>query len=557
MKAPEPTTLEEALRRPDADLWWDAWLKERGQMDQYGVYEEVPEPKGVNIVGSKIVFKVKKNPDGSIERYKCRLVARGFTQRYGCDFRETFAPVASSTTVRLFLAVCTQMGFEVRQLDITAAYLQGELKEHTIYMRPPKGSAPEGKVWKLLKSVYGLKQAGLVWGRKLSTYLINDLKFTRCPADPCLFMKDTQGGVIYVCSYVDDCIYAGNSTRMLDEFRNALKKKFGIRDLKEPTWFLGLNVEYDQNGGTLKLHQSSYILEAGKKYGVVSSHTYKTPFDPNMTFDEPKEGEELSKEKQELYMRLIGTLNYAATQTRPDISVNVSVLSQFMARASEAHLKAAFRVLMYLYRTHNEGITYKRVGGLLGFSDASFAPNGKTGTGWRRSRSGGLFIYAEGAVSWFSKNQTCVALSTAEAEYIALSLATQEAVWLRKMLSFLGHHQDGPTTIYEDNQAAQVIATTEMDSKRSKHIDVRYHYTREKCLEGIVKIVWCSTESMIADMLTKSLDVTKLQKFWSAARGDTKIDMSLGTRDRNGKLVKLVMVGQEKEGLFNWRVSLF
>ena len=250
LKTPEPTNLVEALRRPDSDLWWEAWMQERGQMDLYGVYELVPVPEGKNIVDSKVVFKIKKNADGTIERYKCRLVARGFTQRYGCDFHETFAPVATSTTVRTMLAVCCQEGYHIRQLDITAAYLQGELTDHTIYMRPPKGEVaklPDGTpaVWKLKKSVYGLKQAGIVWGRKLSKFLIKDMKYTRCDCDPCLFYKKLGSSITYVCAYVDDCIYAGNSVKMLDELKSSLQQKFGIRDMNEPNWFLGLNVKYD------------------------------------------------------------------------------------------------------------------------------------------------------------------------------------------------------------------------------------------------------------------------------------------------------------------------
>ena len=151
------------------------------------------------------------------------------------------------------------------------------------------------------------------------------------------------------------------------------------------------------------------------------------------------------------------------------------------------------------------------------------------------------------AISWFSKSQTCVALSTAEAEYIALSLCTQETVWLRRLMKFLGHKQVGATTVYEDNQAAQLIATTDMDSKRSKHIDVRYHYTREKALSGEIKIVWCGTGSMIADMLTKSLDKTKIQGFWAAARGDIP-----KSKKRAGKHQQLTMVMVEIGGKMKW-----
>ena len=561
LKVPEPNNLAEAMRRPDSDLWWEAWMQERGQMDLYGVYEIVPVPENVNIVDSKIVFKIKKNADGTIERYKCRLVARGFTQRYNCDYHETFAPVATSTTVRTMLSVCCQRGYFIRQLDITAAYLQGELTDHTIYMRPPKGDVakmPDGTpaVWKLKKSVYGLKQAGIVWGRKLSKFLITELKYTRCDCDPCLFYKTSGSSVTYVCSYVDDCIYAGNSEKMLDELKNALHKKFGIRDMNEPNWFLGLNVKYDRVGGTLSLNQSSYVLEACKKFKLDTSPAYSTPFEANAKLDEPKEGEELTPTEQQLYMQLIGTLNYAATQTRPDISVNVSILSQFMARAGKVHLKAAIRTLLYLKGTHSQGLVYHRNSQapnvLECYCDASYAPGGKTGSGWRRSRSGAIFMINGAAVSWLSKNQTCVALSTAEAEYIALSLATQEVVWLRRLLKFLGHVQIGPTAIFEDNQAAQIIATTDMDSKRSKHIDVRYHYTREKCLENIVKITWCGTGSMVADMLTKSLDKTKLEKFWSMARGETKTEPHATPNKRKVITENAAMIAHQVDNKLKW-----
>ena len=222
---------------------------------------------------SKIVFKIKKNADGSIERYKCRLVARGFTQQYGIDFHETFAPVATSTTVRVFLSICCAMGYDVRQLDITAAYLQSKLDTHEIYMRAPKGVVPptiNGKpaVWKLKKSCYGLKQAGLIWGRRLSKFLITKLKFTRCDCDPCLFMKKQGEKVVYVACYVDDCLYAGNSQELLNYTRDQLQKEFGIRDMEKPDWFLGLNIKYDRERGTMKLYQESYIREACEKFGL-------------------------------------------------------------------------------------------------------------------------------------------------------------------------------------------------------------------------------------------------------------------------------------------------
>ena len=225
-------------------------------------------------------------------------------------------------------------------------------------------------------------------------------------------------------------------------------------------------------------------------------------------------------------MSIIGALNYVQKQTRLDVAAIISVLSQFLSRATAAHFKHAKRVWVYLRDTATDTITYRRqedptADVPLAFCDASFAPGGKTGFGWRRSRTGIVITLNGAAVLWLSRCQTCVAMSTCEAEYIALSQCCQEAIWTRAILTFLGAPQTSPMKIHEDNEAAAAIASSDAETtiKRTKAVDVRYHYTREKVERGDVKVVPCRTDDMLADILTKCLGPDKQKHFWSILRG--------------------------------------
>lgn len=321
----------------------------------------------------------------------------------------------------------------------------------------------------------------------------------------------------------DDLPQMASSPEMLAWFLKVMTEKFKTLTSGALDWFLGISVDYDREQGRLTFCQEGLIKDLVAKEGLQDEPPVPSVCSSKFAPQKPTESEWLSPAQQRAYMSIVGALNYIAKQTRFDIISVVSVLSQFLVHATLQLLLDAKRVIIYLRDSANEGITYwantlmKNIA--VAYCDASHAPGGLTGIGWRRSRTGIIIMMNGAAVMWLSKAQTCVTLSSCEAEYISLSNCCQEVVWIRGILEFLGCAAIGPTTVFEDNQAALTIANNSLDIKRSKAVDTRYHYTREKIEEGIVVIKDCSTDLMMADVTTKGLQGKKLHFFWSCGRG--------------------------------------
>ena len=503
----EPQTLSEALNSEYSSQWKHAADSEYNSLIENKTWDLVELPPNRQAVGCKWVFKVKHKSDGKVERFKARLVAKGYSQKYGLDYDETFSPVVRFSSIRTLLAFAVDKEMHIHQMDVETAFLNGSLEEE-IYMEQPEGYVKPGNenlVCHLKKSLYGLKQSPRCWNKAFSVFLLSN-GFVQSDADPCVFVKKEEVSVIIIAVYVDDLILITDCMQRMSEIKKFLSEKFKMKDLGKLHYCLGITV--DQKDGFVKIHQEHYIQKILFKYGLAEAKSISTPADINVKLQ--KEDGTSKNVNGSMYQSMIGSLLYAAIATRPDISQIVGVLSKFNSCSNESHLSAVKRVFRYLKGTMSMGIRYCKSSkwNLVGFSDADWAGNLDD----RRSTSGNLFLLSNAPVSWQSKKQSNVTLSTTEAEYVALSSATQELVWLRRLLSDIGEVFQDPTVLYEDNQGAISVANNPIIHARTKHIDIRYHFVREKVEDGTIQLKYCPTDEMIADILTKPLPTQRFVK---------------------------------------------
>ena len=497
----EPQTMDEALAGDYSTKWKEAADVEYRSLIENETWDLVELPSGRTPIGSKWVFKVKHKSDGTVERFKARLVAKGYAQQPGIDYDETFSPVVKFQSIRVLLALAVQYDLQLNQMDVVTAFLNGNLEE-TIYMQQPDGYIQQGKellVCKLNKSLYGLKQSPRCWNKVLTEFM-KSLGFTQSSADPCIYVRDSKSLTI-VAAYVDDLIIATKTDEEMQDVKQQLQSRFKMKDLGKLHYCLGITINHDQTNNVIEMHQKQYILKMLEKYGLLDAKSVSTPADPNVKLCKD---DEVSKPVDSvMYQSMVGSLLYVAVATRPDISQAVGTVSKFNSSPSEAHLTAVKRILRYLKGTLDVTLKFKKTDDdqLVGFSDADYAGDLDD----RRSTSGNVFLMSSGPVSWFSKKQAIVTLSTAEAEYVALSRAAQEIVWIRRLLSDLTAIQGQATVLMEDNQGAICIAKNPVSHSRTKHIDVRYHYVREAVNDDIINLQYCPTQEMVADILTKPL----------------------------------------------------
>eukprot|EP00873_Tetraselmis_striata_P006313 jgi/Tetstr1/426577/TSEL_016855.t1 len=508
----EPITLKQALSGPFKEQWAQAVESEFNSLEKQGTWVVCELPEERTAIPSKWVFKVKYNADGSIARFKARLVVQGCRQRHGIDYAETFAPTVKFTTIRVLFAIAVQYGWNIHQVDVDTAFLYAPVEEE-IYMRPPPGyeqydARGRPMVLRLLKSLYGLKQSPRNWHNTLHKFLVW-YGFQQLKSDPGAYVY-WQGGqlICILVVYVDDMIFAFKDAVWAADFKTALGARFDIKDLGVCAWALGMAVERDWDNATLKVHQAKYIDDMVHKFNLADAYAVSTPAEVGA--DVPGSNKPLAAEMP--YQALVGSLLYAMVATRPDIAEAVSKLCRVMAKPEERHWQAAKRVLRYLKGTKTLGLTFSggKADGLLhGYCDADWAGDVVS----RRSTTGFVFMLCGAAVSWKSQLQATVALSTAEAEYMALCAAVCEALFLRELLRELCCAQSEATVIFEDNQSCIALTRNPMTHGRSKHIAIKYHFTREKVLSGEVAIEYCPTAQMVADALTKALGRLKHAEF--------------------------------------------
>ena len=505
--ADAPSTVCEALSSPEKSKWEQAIKKELQSLQDNDVYDLVELPPGRRAVGSKWVFKEKLGADGVVSIYKARLVAQGYAQREGLDYDETFSPVVRPESVRTLFALAAKKKLILHQMDVTTAFLNGTLKEE-VFMKQPEGSVEKGKehlVCKLKKSLYGLKQSSRCWNQALHKHLCN-VGFIQNSSDPCIYTSKDGKNILAI--YVDDIILAAQSQDDMDYMKRDISSKFDLKDLGELRYFLGVSVQRDSNG-SVSLDQSGYSDRILNKFDMNEAKPVSTPVDISMKLVKNDESESVDKE---LYQSAVGSLLYLSQWTRPDLSYAVGNVAKFCENPSKNHWVAVKRIMRYLKGTVNHGLRYFVESDhsdnntiLIGYSDADWAGDIDS----RRSTSGYVFQMSGCAVSWKSKRQNCVALSTAEAEYVALSSAVQEAMWLQHLVAELNNQPVDTVTIMEDNKSAICMAKETKCHGRAKHISIKYHFVREQVESKNVMLKYCPTENMVADVLTKGLSKPK------------------------------------------------
>ena len=448
-----------------------------------------PLPPGARAVGCKFVLERKR--DG---RYKARLVAKGYSQREGIDYAQTFAPVSTHATLRAFLSTVAEQDLEMRQIDIKTAFLYGDLEE-TVYMQHPPGCpGPPGTACRLNHSLYGLKQANRQWHLKLKEQLLAQ-GFVSSEADPALFIKTDSSGKIVALVYVDDCLIAGKTELEVLNIIKMFSTMFETRDMGEPADFLGIHIVRNRSNKTLSIHQQPYIQKLLADYELTGTDPRALP---STAF---AEGLPLSPDLATKYPSLVGSLLHLANCTRPDIAHLVGALARYFQAPLTSHWAAAVNLLKYLAGTPNLALTYGTRSGLQGFTDSDYGGDKET----RRSTTGIVFLLHGAAISWQSKLQPTLSLSTTEAEYQAAGAGAREALWLRKLLPELGVPISGPLKIFGDNEAALNLTRNQMTTPRSKHIDIVHHFARERVERGEIVFEYVESANNVADILTKPL----------------------------------------------------
>jgi hypothetical protein len=457
----EPSTFEEANSR---QVWRDAMMEEYNSIMKNDVWEVVPRPEGKSVVTSKWLYKLKHAADGSIEKYKARFVARGFSQVEGVDYDETFASVARYTSIRAVISIAAEMGWKIHQMDVKTAFLNGLIEEE-VYIEQPLGFEVHGReshVCRLKKALYGLKQAPRAWYSRIDAYL-QQLGFEKSEADPNLYFIMVGEDPLILLLYVDDLFITG-AERLISSCKESLASEFEMTDIGLMHYFLGLEVW--QEPGHIFLGQGKYVCDILSRFQMGDSRPMTTPMITNWKKLHASESQLVDST---LYRQLIGSLMYLVN-TRPDICFAVNTLSQFMVEPRRVHWVATKHVLRYLCGTVDYGLDYHRGDGvrLVGYTDSDWAGCVSD----RKSTSGCCFGLGSAVVSWFSRKQKSVALSSAKAEYMAASQASCEALWLRKMLIGLFGVQLRPTVIFCDNQSCIKLSENPVFHDRSKHIEI-------------------------------------------------------------------------------------
>ena len=510
---PIPKTTDEAMK---STRWKEAMDEEMRALLENNTWEIIDLPDGKKSVSCRWVYTIKCKEDGSLDRYKARLVARGYTQTYGIDYQETFAPVAKINTIRILISLAVNLDWPLNQYDIKNAFLHGDLREE-IYMDLPPGygsTRDSRKVCKLKKALYGLKQSPRAWFGKF-TLAMKTLGYRQCNGEHTLFYKHASRGLVTILIvYVDDIIITGNNLEELRNLETQLDKNFRVKKLGPLKYFLG--IEFARSSEGILMTQQKYILELLEQTKHLNCHVSDTPIEVNhklkISEDDPRV-EPLS------YQEIVGKLVYLS-HTRPDICYAVNVLSQFMHSPRTTHFQALYKVLRYLKGTTGLGIAYRKTGklDLNLYTDSDFAGSRVD----YRSTTGYCTILGGNLVTWRSKKQSVVSKSSTEAEFRAMSKGIDEVMWIKHMLDELRVPYLRPIIIRCDNRSAISIAHDPVDHDKMKHVNIDRFYIQDHLERGIVKTEHVTSEEQCADIFTKGLP-TKTMKYLISKLGMTNM----------------------------------
>jgi hypothetical protein len=506
----EPECYDEACQVEDSSKWELAMKDEMKSLISNKTWELAELPVGKKALHNKWVYRVKEEHNGS-KRHKARLVVKGFQQKEGIDYTDIFSPVVKLNTIRSVLSIVAAEGLHLEQLDVKTAFLHGDLDEE-IYMQQPEGFSVKEKeklVCRLTKSLYGLKQAPRQWYKKFDGFMQRH-GYNKCNADHCCYFKRFESSYIILLLYVDDMLVAGPDMDEIQMLKKQLSREFDMKDLGAAKQILGMRINRDKQKGTLQLSQEEYIDRILKRFNMSNAKPVSTPLASHFRLSKdqsPKTEEEKDFMAKVPYASAIGSLMYAMVCTRPDIAHAVGAVSRFMTNPGKQHWEAVKWILRYLRGTTDRCLCFRRGElKLQGFVDADFAAE----VDHRRSTTGYVFTVGTTAVSWISQIQKIVALSTTEAEYIAVTEASKEMIWLQGLLAEMGFKQE-KNVLHSDSQSAIHLAKNSAFHSRTKHIGLRYHFVRSLLEDGVLTLEKIQGSKNPADMLTKTVTIEKLK----------------------------------------------
>jgi hypothetical protein len=497
------------------------------------IHHNLNASERAKLLGTKWVFKLKRDENGKIVRWKARLVAQGFKQRQE-DYDATFSPTLGLTQLRLIVAVAATLGYQLTQADFTAAYLNPPLDKN-ILIKVPLGfdeveEFKDASALQVDKGLYGLHQSGRLWHEVIVEALIR-LDFQRQVfGEQCVFVLILKDGRFIMAGlYVDDLIFGHDEQDrpIVVSIMDKLHSQFKLKCLGRCKLILGIQLSYEPDG-SIKMSQDNYLRRLLARLGYAQCRTEPTPASTG-TLSTVKAEKQLAQEalaaaasarpvddendepsniSAATFLSVLGSFAYAANATRPDITQAINMLAR---SASEPTLEAVMglrRVARYLAGSLSVGLIFRPAAAnvknvLTAFCDSDFAGCEET----RRSTTGVAIIFAGAVVSWMSRRQKSVSLSSAEAEYVALNEATREIIFIRQLLAHLQQPQKEPTELFCDSTAAIAIAKDDKNGGRRKHLDVTHHWIREQLNNKIIELKWIETARQPADIFTKALPV--------------------------------------------------
>lgn len=512
----EPNSYAEAMRLSDATEWQGAVDREIESLQKNGVFQEVNAedvPSDKRLLTGRMVFRKKTiynaENDEYKTKYKARLVAKGFQQEEGINYKETFATIVKAASYKTLIAIAARRGMTIYCMDVKTAFLYGDI-DVDLYMKPPAGyKCQKGRALRICKALYGLKQSPRMWYAKLTNVLIHDLKFRVSKYNPCVFIHDAKRMILAL--WVDDIMVLTHTEADADAIMNQLTKHFEMVNEGKCTFYLGMNMVQTTKG--IMIHQKHYLQQALARFGKTNLPPVKTPLKPGTILQQSTT--EATTAQKNAYASQVGSLNWLSNQTRFDILFAVSLLSRFTSNPNQSHFDSLDHVWAYLNSHQDLGPFYKRGSGetldVVGMVDSDYAVCPDT----RRSVTGWVFTLGGGPISCCSQRQKSSSLSTTDAEYIAAAEAAREAIWLKGFVNDL-HIADTLIAIplFIDNNAVLKLSKNPELHQRTKHIDVRYHFLRQRVTENKDLITLrVNTEENTADMLTKALAPPKFVYF--------------------------------------------
>lgn len=523
----DPLTFKDAIKHPHAKQWLEAMNTEIKILEQRKTWKYEYPPKGANVLGTRFVYKTKLLADGSIDKFKARLVVQGYAQKEGQDFNanDLYAPVARMSNVRTILSWAASMDFEIEQIDVQSAYLYGELTDdEVIYLRPPPGNIipgiKSGQVLRLLKALYGLKQAGRRWYSKLHI-ILTKIGLTRSTYDAAVFYRVHNGQLVLVLFvHVDDITICGRNKELVTVFKKNLEKHVAFTDGGEIHWLLGIEIKRNRSERTIMLRQKHYIENIVNRFNFDKERSRKAPMETGLILTPA--GNQTESEKHFMkdipYMNMIGALRYAADSTRPDIAYPTGQLARYLNDPGVMHYNAAKHVFQYLKGTAENWLT---LGGKSETQMNAYSDSDGMTTPGSKPIMGCLFRLGQSTIHWSSKRANLVTISVTEAEITALAYATSEAIYLKNFVNEVLQTSHSPTMIHCDNMSVLAIINSEEEqnfTQRTRHFEYRKDFFIDRIKKRYISVKHVRTDDQLADILTKALSADKIKRFTSQMR---------------------------------------